>query len=147
MTAFAHGECHLSLRGVLLTVQGLPTDRAWENVEYKPKPGTPYLEEEYVPAAQSLHTTTKGIVEVTGLYIVKWHGLDGQGDAAIHAGVDAILTVFAAGASFAMPSGLTLRIRGDVAPSPGQIVPEDGGFATCAMTIPWRVYASSPSPS
>lgn len=34
-----------ALRTRLMTVTGIPTDRAWENVDFTPTNGTPYLED------------------------------------------------------------------------------------------------------
>lgn len=143
MTAFSAKETHLKLRALLLAVSGIPSAIALENgATYTPTVGTPYLTESFVPSTNQLLTTTRGIDEHRGLYIVTWYGIVGAGIAAIRDGVAAILNTFPAGASFALTSGLTLRIRGDVGPYAGQITPIDAGFAVCVVTIPWRVYAS-----
>ena len=98
-----------------------------------------------MPATQTLLSiVSAGVTELTGLYVVKWYGLAGTGFGAIRDGVDAVLAAFKAGSSHTMGSGLALRIRGDIGPSAGQLIPLDGGFACVVISVPWRVYASNP---
>lgn len=142
MTAFSHKETLLALRNILLAVAGIPSARAWENTVFTPTPGTPYLEEEYVPATNTLLTITPGVTERTGMYVVKWYGLAGTGISAIRDGVDAVLAAFKAGSSSLMTSGLALRIQGNPAPESGQLIPLDAGFACVVISIHWRVDVS-----
>jgi hypothetical protein len=135
---------HLALRTQLATASGLPTV-ALENRDYTPVAGTPYVEEDFVPASRSVRTLLPGgTVETMGLYVVKWYGVAKSGIDAITTGVDAILAVFLPGTSLATSDGGTVRIRTNPAPYCGQILPLDGGWAVCTITVPWRIDAALP---
>jgi len=134
-----HQEVHLALRNRMLTASGLPsgTNHALENRTFTPS-GTPYIEEDFVPATSARIAFPRGTIEDTGLYVVKWYGLANTGIAAIRAGVKAILAVFAPGWGMTLGSGDVLRVENNPAPWPGQILPQPNGFAVCTITIPWR---------
>lgn len=134
----AHSEVHLALRGRLLAVPGLPASNAWENVQFNPPTGE-YVEEDFVPATTDLFTfKVSGRVEETGLYVIRWMGIANTGTSALRAKVDAVLAAFPPGFKFPpLANGDELRIRGDEAPSAGQIIPDGAGRAVCVITIPW----------
>jgi hypothetical protein len=132
----------LALRARLEAVAGIPSaaQRAFENKDFTPTSGVPYIEEEFVPQPGFLPGLSRGPSVSFGLYIVKWYGLANTGEGDIGTGVDAILAAFPPGYTFAqLANGDAIRIRGDVAPSSGQILPQDDGWAVCTITIPFRV--------
>lgn len=128
-----------------LTV-GAPLLRAFENAEFLPVSGRPYLEEEFVPGAGSLLTfpANGAVAEDTGLYVLKWHGLNGTGIAALRKSVMALKALFAPGTAMVVGNS-TVRVRAGSgnAPYSGQIIPMDGGWAVVVLTIPWRAYSTN----
>lgn len=138
-----HEAGHLALRTQLVAISGLPSARAWENKDFTPTAGTPYIADQYVPATHRLLTTMAqgGSAVETGLYVIQWFGLKGSGISAIRTGAAAILAAFAPGSSFATTAGDTIRVRTDTAPVPGQILPLDKGWAVCTTKIPWQAYS------
>lgn len=140
-----HGQAHLALRNRLLTVAGIPAARAWENKKFSAAPGVPYLADQYVPATSRILSfpANKGTTEETGLYVVQWYGLADTGITAMRTGVQAILAAFAPGTSLTATSGDVVRVRSDVGPVAGQILPMDSGFACCTVKIPWRAWSQN----
>lgn len=135
---------HLALRARLEAVSGIPpkAQRAFENKDFQPTPGTPYLEESFVPASGVLPGLSRGPVVAFGLYVVKIYGIAKSGITAIGDVVDAILAAFPAGLTFAqLTNGDSVRIRGNPAPWAGQILPQNDGFAVCTITVPFRVQS------
>ncbi|HEY4133504.1 MAG TPA: phage tail terminator-like protein [Gemmatimonadaceae bacterium] len=134
----------LALRARLEAVSGIPPkgQRAFENIDFKPTPSTPYITEQFIPQPGVLPGLTRGPSVSFGLYIVTMYGLTKNGISAIGSVVDAILAAFPPGLTFAqLVNGDSIRIRGLPAPSSGQIIPQDDGWAVCAMTIPFRVQS------
>lgn len=115
---------------------------AFENVRFVPTTGVEYIEEQYVPGPSSLlGLRAGGVVETTGLYIVNWYSVANQGVTQPSVNADAVLALFPPGAAVAtMTDGNVVRVRGDVAPSRGQLrQAKQAGFAIIPITIPWRV--------
>lgn len=142
ITTVAGRTAEAAAPGCSLTV-GLPQLRAFENIDFVPVGGRPYLEEDYVPATTSLLTTDKssGVLEETGLYHLKWYGLSNFG-LSIRKCVDALKALFAPGTSFTLASGI-LRVRTDTSVYAGQILPQPGGWSVITLTIPWRAYTQN----
>lgn len=141
-----HLKCQLALRSHLMTVADLPTDKAWENVHFEPTTGQPFLEEEYVPATQTLRGLTPGgVVEDTGIYVIRWYGIQNTGISAIRNGVQSILTAFRPGLSISASDGAVIRIRGNPAPFTSQLRNTDAGRAVVTISIPFRVYTHNPA--
>ena len=139
-----HAAAHLALRNRLLGVAGLPAFAA-ENKTYQPAAGTPYVADQYVPATTALVTMpdASGTTEETGLYVINWFGLANSGISGIRAGVQAILAAFAPGTVVVSTAGDAIRVRTDVGPQTGQIIPMDNGFAGCTVKIPWRARSQN----
>lgn len=126
--------------GRTLTV-GLPATRIWDNEPSKPIPGRPYLEEDFAPASgQNLGLTSGGTLEDVGLYVLRWYGLQGVGIADLRDCTKRLAQHFAPGNAFAMSDGNTVRIRGDIKPTPGQILPAGEGWSVVRVVIPWRLF-------
>lgn len=120
-------------------IAGLPSRRAWENVEFVPTTDQLYISEQYVPGPRSLIAGPKegGHHEVTGIYFLTIQGLPRTGTAGIRRYANTLLALFAPGTIITAGSE-KIHIRGDVAPKPGQIMPLDNGRAICTVEIPWR---------
>jgi hypothetical protein len=120
-----------------LTV-GIPSLRAYENVEFTPVTGRPYFEEDFVPATTTLMGTRDGgYVYEDGLYIAKWYGLPKFGVAALRRSVDALKLLFAPGSAFTVGTNV-VRVRTDISSQTGQIIPLTNGWVALTLTIPWR---------
>lgn len=120
----------------------LPALRAWENTDFKPTVGRPYIDDDYVPATAALRTAPAegGTIEETGLYIIKWFGLSNRGIAGIRKPVDALKARFTPGTAI-VAGDHTIRVREDAATWAGQIIPQGDGWSRCILTIPWRAYS------
>lgn len=134
-------EILLGLRSLLLTLPELPADRAWTNVEFVPRDGVPYIEEDFVPGASTLNGLVRGGTrEATGLYVIRWYGIDNTGPDVMD-GVDALLRLFKPGTTIPLQSGDVVRVRGDVAPFSSSLSNDGPARAVITATVPWRVYA------
>lgn len=122
----------------------LPMLREFDNTEVKRVAGVPFIRDAFVPAGTHLATypADGGQVEDSGLYVVTWFGLAGQGTGAILRGTGALLRRFAPGTPMTMSDGNIVRVRGESPSEPrpqgGQITPIDGGWAYRQVQIPWR---------
>jgi hypothetical protein len=125
-------------------VCGLPETRAWENVTTTPVPGRWYIEEDYVPATQQLITmpANSGTVEERGLYTLKLYGLSGYGVSSIRKAADAVLALFAPGTTVTAASDV-VRVRTDVAPWAGQLLPLEGGWTVVTITVPFAARTTN----
>lgn len=122
--------------GRSLTV-GIPSRRAWENVLTSRVAGEWFLEEDFAPATRVLRgNVANGVVEETGLYVLRLFGPLGIGGAAFHVIADAVLAEYPPGA--AIVSGL--RVRGDVSPIRGQLT-RVTEWSVLTLTIPWRAVS------
>jgi hypothetical protein len=124
---------------------GVPTGRAFELVPFiggasgAPIAGRPYIQESLLPGGQS-SPGFGPLMDEDGLYSIKWVGLEGKGTEAIRDPVNAIKALFAPGTK--IPVGAAdFRVRKDLAPSAGEIIPQGDGWAICEVLIPWKVYS------
>lgn len=126
--------------GKTLTV-GLPAGREWENEAFTPTTGAPYVEEELVPGPMDQITLgkTNGELELTPLYVVRVNVPEGVGTDAVRAYTDALLKLFKPHSTMTLTNGDVLRVRGDPAPYPGQLIQRKSGWATVPVTIPLRM--------
>ena len=116
---------------------GLPSSQAWENVAHTPAVGTPWVSESYVPGALSRATMgALGQLEALGLYILSVYGPTGIDTGALYGYADALVSHFAPDTPLALSTGDTTRVRGRPAPSVGQVLILDGGWAALTVTIP-----------
>lgn len=143
-----HAAVMLALRNQLLTVAEIPPKpyRAWENLDFVPAVGTPYLEEDYVPAGGKQRSfATNGLIEILGLYVVRYFGIGNTPVGPIWTVVNAILNAFPPNFAPSLLSGDALRVRADQTPYAGQILPTDSGHACVTITIPWRLLTPKSS--
>jgi len=129
-----------------LTV-GLPTLRAWENQTFDMVTKIWWVEENYVPATVTLMAgpRSNGMVEETGLYVLKVYGIANTGSLALHAVANALLLCYQPGDSQTLSDGTVLRIRGDTGPYRGALQQLEPGWAVVTVTVPWRCYVNNPT--
>lgn len=140
-----HEAVLLALRARLLTLASLPTTRLWENKAPPVKAGDTYVDEDYVPATCTLRgLTSGGLVEDTGLYVVKWAALANTGAPTAIAGPNALLALFPPGLALTASDGSIVRIRGDIGPTRGQGLSDGDGRTVYPVTIPFRVHTFNP---
>lgn len=123
---------------------GFPALRAFENIDFQPVAGRPYVTEQFIqgggPVLKTI-TAASGTVEETGIYVLTWYGLANYG-LSIRACVDALKALYAPGTSLAVGSD-TLRVRADLGPFTGQMIRQDGGWMALTLTIPWRAWTTN----
>lgn len=139
-----HHKVHMALRNRALPA--LPAGREWENIAFTPTPGVPFVEEDYVPGTSALIAghRSRGTVEDTALYVLRWYGVAGQGTATMNSGITSLLALFPPGQTITASDGTVVRVRGDMAPNRGQIINVEG-WAMAPVTIPVRVYTQNPA--
>ncbi len=121
----------------------LPADRAWENVQYEPTTGKPFVEENYLPGPMEQVTLgTTGQLECDPLYVVKVYTPSGKGIGAPRSYVDALLTLFAPRTSLTV-SGHTVAVRTQPSPFAGQLLQTESGFAVIPVSVPLRVRTAN----
>jgi hypothetical protein len=126
-----------------LTV-GVPSGRAWENKEYEPTEGKPWLEEQYLPGPMRRETLgSTAQLEALPQYLPRIYVPAGSGSAAAFKYSDALLTLFAPSTQLTLASGDTMRVRGDVAPFAGQLFQVAPGFAVVPITVPLRLRTTN----
>lgn len=120
---------------------GLPAGRATENMVFDPPDGVPWVEEQYIPGPQYLYGISQQSRHfVEPQYNVKIHVPSNVGTRAAHAYATAILNLFPPSLVLtALPNGDVLKVRGDVGPSRGQLLPSLPGFVVVPITIPFRL--------
>jgi hypothetical protein len=124
---------------------GLPASRAWENVEFSPTNGVPYVVETYLPGpGRKITLGAFGEIESLPQYVVQVHVPANKGAGAADGYADALLEHFAPETSISI-SNATLRVRGDVAPFSGQLLQSSPGFAAVPVNIPLRLRAANVS--
>jgi hypothetical protein len=120
-------------------VVGLPQTRSWENKAVPRLAGRPYVDENFVPATHALTAgpAQGGFITETGLYVITWFGLENADTGGINKPMNALKALFAPGTVLLASDGTRVRIRGDVAPQSGQIIPQLNGWAANQLRIPW----------
>jgi hypothetical protein len=125
-------------------IVGLPSIRAFGNVTFKSTPGRTYFEEQYVPGPTQLITVGPGgIIKLTPMYAGLFYVPDDTGDLAQSRYGDAFTKLFAPRTAIAMPNGDILRVREDVGPFPGQLLPAETGFSVMTVTVPFWIQTSN----
>lgn len=120
---------------------GLPSAHAWEDIEFRPTAGVPYVEEQFIEGPRFVTGSGEGAdftIRPTVVYFV--HVPSNSGLAArLYA--DALIRLFAAGADIILAAPTTpadyVKVRWDVAPSGGQLIPSaEPGFSTIPVSVP-----------
>lgn len=119
-------------------------NRGWENLQFTPTNGVPYIAEEYLPGQMTGVGLGAGSdLEATSLYLLKFYGPFGTGREALAAYADAALLHFAPPLALALSTGDTARVRRDLAPYASQLLREEV-HAVVTVTIPLRTRSASP---
>jgi hypothetical protein len=132
---------HLALRA--RAKPALPARREYENVPFDPPASDPYSEEDFVPLTNTLLTVTpdNGRALITGIYVIRWFGVAGDGTNAMNAGLMALLARFGTGLTIVATDGTVIRIGSAEGPNRGakrgQITNLDNGRPVATVTIPW----------
>ena len=127
-----------SAGGRTLTV-GFPSLTADENIDFTPIPNRPYAEEDFVPATHVLTSATadQGVAEETGLYAIRYYGLEKYGSTGIRKLMTALAALFTPGTALTAGANV-VRIRSDSSTVAGQVLPHGDGWAVCTLNIRWR---------
>jgi hypothetical protein len=134
-----HDELHLALRNRFRESADVSDDRcAWERIAFKRRADEYYFEEDLVPATNRRITTSSSPTrEETGLYVIRVFVPDDAGTSLPRSIADGVLALFSLDWGATLSDGTVLRVRGDVAPVAGQVLPGPTGWAVCPITIPW----------
>jgi len=118
---------------------GLPALRAWENLDFEPTTGRPFVEEDYLPGPVA-QVTLGALAQIETLpqYVVKFYGLRNTGPAALYRMADAALALFAPRTGLTLPTGDVVTVRTNPAPYRSQLIPSEPGWAVCVVTVPCR---------
>lgn len=138
-------DVQIACRTQLLTLPGLPAARAWENAEFTPVAGVPYVEEEYLPGGRDQRGCGKGgRMEFLPTYVVFVHH-PANTKLAARKSADAVLLHFPPGLVLPLgsPPPDKLNVRQKPAPYARPTQPSAPGFVTIPVVIPLRVYTSN----
>lgn len=125
-------------------IVGLPTARAFENVAFEPPDGAPWMHEQFIPGPTGqISVGPNGWIRGEPQYALHVYALVDWGVGAAARYADALLRRFTPRTAISLPGGGTLRVRTDVGPFRGQLLPRRPGWATIPVTIPMRLYATN----
>lgn len=134
------GSCEVQSEAPARTLSvALPSKRAWENSDFTPVAGIPFVEEDYLPGpSPSLETTgPRGEIELFPSYVLRVSVPENTGILASARYAQELLDLFPPGLAIALSNGDTLRVRTDQGPYPGQRQPSRPGFSVMPVTIPF----------
>jgi hypothetical protein len=115
----------------------LPASRAWENVDYTPTTGVPWVEEQYTPGpVQQIGAHSQGDVYAWPMYFVTFYAPSNMGVGALDGYAGAALALFPPGQPLALTGGDGLVVRRNPAPYAGQIMFPMAGWAAVQVTLP-----------
>lgn len=119
---------------------GLPAIRIYDNKKGTPSALVPYVTNEFVQGVTGVKTlpTKRGRLEEDWLSFWTFYGIAGTGDDALLAYADALKALFAGGTVITLSDASNAYVPGDKAPKRGQIIPVDGGWARCMVTVQLR---------
>ena len=116
---------------------GLPAMRAWENAPgtFTPITGRIYVTDEYSPSTHSMITfpVKNGHAEETGMYVLKFYGITGT---EIQKYTDKLALLYTPGTSLSAGAN-SVKIRTDVSTTPGELIPQPGGWTVGMVTVHW----------
>lgn len=122
----------------------LPALRGWENIETEPIVGEPHVVEQYVPGPTRLETVgSDGQVAARPMYAIHVHVPANTGNEAAVEYADALIRLFAPGATMTLTNGDVLRVRTDTGPFRGQLHRGDSGWVVVPVTIPCWLYTQN----
>lgn len=117
---------------------GLPSNRSWENIEFQPTAGVPWVWEELLPGPTSQVTIgPTGELENTPMYVLHFNVPAASGLSAKRY-THAARVLFTSRTEIPIANGGTIRVRADVGPFTSQLLQSQAGFAAQSLTIPLR---------
>lgn len=124
-------------------VAGLPELRKWDNVEFAPPVGRVYLEEEFVEGTSTVRSLPAdgGVLDDTGLYLLRWYGLANTGMRSLRDPMKALRKLFKPNTTLPLSDGTTVRVRTDSSPTVSGIRPGAPGWSMISIAIPWRLLS------
>lgn len=123
----------------------LPSGRAYENDDYAPVAGYPYLEEQFLPGPNTQLTAgPNGRMEGLPLYVMTVNVPLNVGIGARNAYAQAILDHFRPRYAFDLSDGSRAQVRTAPAPFMGQGQRVTDGYMSLAVTIPLRLFTINP---
>lgn len=134
-----------------LTVS-LPLVRSWEmmpvtegsvpTADGEVVRGRPYIDEQYLPGPATLGGIGPNARHIASpTYLPRVFVPEGYGSAAASKYADAILALYPPTDVIPLNVTQSIRIRGDVAPFPGQSLPDGRGCAGILCTVPLRCFS------
>lgn len=123
---------------------GLPALRAWEHVKFEPIQNRPYVDEDFMPTGSELLSfpAQSGILEERGIYVLRYHGVANRLLSGIQNPVAALKALFTPGTGLTAGSNV-VRVRSDIGPYSGPILPDGKGFEVCTLTVPWFGHSNN----
>ena len=135
--------CTLESETTATLAVGLPQYRAWENMDFTPIAGSPWIEENYIPGPMEQITLgAYGELEADPTYVVKVYVPIGVKIGAPRAYADALLGLFAPRTELTVASH-TCVVRTRPAPFSGQMLRTETGFVVVPVTVPLRVRTAN----
>lgn len=126
--------------GRTLTV-GLPSGRAWENIGFDPTPGSPWIEEQFLPGPTRVPTIgSNGTIIAEPIYYLAVHAPEDTGIGASNRYVDALWEHFKPGTQINLSNGDTAEVRRDTGPFRGQLLRTRPGWVTVPVSFPLRLF-------
>lgn len=115
---------------------GLPSQRAWENDDFEPTAGIPWVREEFLPGPSSQVTIGPGgELEGEPQYVIHFNVRAGTRLTAKRY-THAAKVLFAPRTKIHLANGDWIRVRADTAPLTSQLLPSQPGFAAQSLVIP-----------
>ncbi len=116
---------------------GLPAQQSWENMDFTPEAGRPFIAEQFVPGpVQQVTVGPGGDVEYLPMYILDIFAPLNVGVAALHYYADALLALFPPRFAMTLPSGIIARMRTDTGPFRGQMRRTRDNWVSVQLTFP-----------
>lgn len=120
---------------------GLPRGRSWENLDFTPTTGSPYVSEQFISGpVEQLSIGDEGVLEYDPLYSIQLQVPENDGAEGASRYADAIFRLFKPNTKIVLSTGDTLRVRLRPAPFRGQLVHNKPGWATVPVTVPLRLH-------
>jgi hypothetical protein len=117
---------------------GLPASRAFENSQFTPVTGVPYVEENFLPGPSRRVTIGPlAQLELSPMYSLKVNVPSNTGIVADGRYADALINLFTPSTAITLSSGDILRVRDDTGPYRGQRLPSGSGFSVVPVTVPF----------
>jgi hypothetical protein len=120
---------------------GLPSRVAYENIEFEPVTGSPWVREELVSGpVRMLTTIDNGTIEFDPLYLLDVNVPEKVGTGAVNRYADKLMDLFAPPTQIDMSDGNVIQARTDTMAYRGPVRHVTPGFASVRVTLPLRLH-------